>query len=101
MPLKKEDLPQTLQRSPKKVRDAYVKTLDSAEDTYDGDEERAHRTAWSSVKHIAEKKGDHWEVKDEYGSTRARRRRSCSRTRATRTSQGARRWTSASSPRRS
>jgi cation transport regulator ChaB len=67
MPLKKEDLPGTLQRSPKKVRDAYVKTLDSAEDTYDGDEERAHRAAWSSVKHIAEKKGDHWEVKDEYG----------------------------------
>jgi cation transport regulator ChaB len=67
MPLKKEDLPSTLQRSPEKVQDAYAETLDSAEETYDGDEERAHRTAWAAVKHIAEKKGDHWELKDEYG----------------------------------
>ncbi len=67
MPPKKEDLPSTLERSAKKVQDAYLKTLDSAEETYDGDEERAHRTAWSSVKHIAEKKGDHWELEDEYG----------------------------------
>ena len=29
--------------------------------------ERAHRTAWDSVKHVAEKKGDHWELKDEKG----------------------------------
>ena len=67
MPLKKDDLPGTLQRSPGKVQRAYAETLDSAEETYDGDEERAHRTAWSSVKHIAEKKGDHWELKDEMG----------------------------------
>jgi cation transport regulator ChaB len=67
MPLKKEDLPSTLQRSPDKVQRTYEKTLDSAEETYDGDEERAHRAAWSSVKHVAEKKGDHWELKDEYG----------------------------------
>jgi cation transport regulator ChaB len=66
MPLKKEDLPSTLQRSPEKVQDAYAKTLDSAEEQYDS-EERAHRTAWSAVKHIAEKKGDHWELKDEPG----------------------------------
>jgi cation transport regulator ChaB len=66
MPTKKEDLPSTLQRSPKKVQDTYAKTLDSAEETYDS-EERAHRAAWASVKHVAEKKGDHWETKDEYG----------------------------------
>jgi cation transport regulator ChaB len=66
MPTKKEDLPSTLQRSPKKVRDTYAKTLDSAEETYDS-EERAHRTAWSAVKHVAEKKGDHWETKSEKG----------------------------------
>ena len=40
MPLKKDDLPGTLQRSPRKVQRAYIETLDSAEDTYDGDEER-------------------------------------------------------------
>ena len=67
MPLKKEDLPGTLQRSPEKVQNAYTETLDSAEEQYPGDEERAHRTAWASVKHIAEKKGDHWELKDEKG----------------------------------
>ena len=66
MPAKKEDLPSTLERSPKKVRDTYEKTLDSAHEEYDS-EERAHRTAWSAVKHVAEKKGDHWEPKDEKG----------------------------------
>jgi cation transport regulator ChaB len=66
MPTKKEDLPSTLERSPKKVRDTYAKTLDSAHETYDS-EERAHRAAWSAVKHVAEKRGDHWEPKDSYG----------------------------------
>ena len=66
MPTKKDDLPSTLQRSPKKVQDTYAKTLDSAEETYDS-EERAHRAAWASVKHVAEKTGDHWEPKDSYG----------------------------------
>src|SRR4051812_40090570 len=66
MPSKKEDLPDTLERSPAKVQRAYEETLDSAHDQY-GDEERAHRTAWGSVKNIAEKKGDHWELKDEAG----------------------------------
>jgi cation transport regulator ChaB len=72
MPAKDEDLPSTLERSAQKVQDAYLKTLESAEETYDGDEERAHRTAWSSVKHIAEKKGDHWELKDEKGPSDSR-----------------------------
>jgi cation transport regulator ChaB len=67
MPSNDEDLPSTLKRSPKKVRDTYEKTLDSAEEQYEGNEERAHRTAWAAVKHVAEKRGDHWEEKDEYG----------------------------------
>jgi cation transport regulator ChaB len=66
MPAKKEDLPSTLERSPDKVRRTYEKALDSAHDEY-GSEERAHRTAWSAVKHVAEKQGDHWEPKDEKG----------------------------------
>jgi cation transport regulator ChaB len=66
MPSKKEDLPSTLKRSPAKVRRTYEKTLDSASEEY-GDEERAHRTAWGAVKNVAEKKGDHWEPKDETG----------------------------------
>ena len=61
------DLPSTLERSPKKAQDTYEKTLESAEKSYDGDEERAHRVAWSAVKHSFEKVGDHWETKDERG----------------------------------
>ena len=67
MPLKKEDLPGTLQRSPAKAQRTYAETLESAEETYDGDEARAHRAAWSSVKHSFEKRGDHWEPKDRKG----------------------------------
>jgi cation transport regulator ChaB len=66
MPVDKEELPGTLERSPEKVRRTYEETLDSAHEQYDS-EERAHRTAWSAVKHIAEKRGDHWELKDEPG----------------------------------
>ena len=66
MPVDKEDVPDTIERSPKKVQDTYEKTLDSAHEQYDS-EERAHRTAWSAVKHVAEKTGDHWELKDEPG----------------------------------
>jgi cation transport regulator ChaB len=70
MPAKKEDLPSTLERSPKKVRRTYEKALDSAHEEYDS-EQRAHRTAWSAVKHVAEKKGDHWEPKDSKGPSDA------------------------------
>src|SRR4051812_11835195 len=66
MPTKKEDLPGTLKRSPAKVQRTYEKTLDSAHGQYDS-EGRAHRTAFAAVKHVAEKKGDHWELKDEPG----------------------------------
>jgi cation transport regulator ChaB len=61
-----EDLPGTLQRSPAKARRTYRKAHDSAVDTY-GEGERAHRTAFSAVKHSFEKKGDHWEPKKRKG----------------------------------
>ena len=66
MPTNKEDLPSTIERSPAKVQRTYEKTLDSAHEQYDS-EERAHRTAFAAVKHVAEKQGDHWELKDEPG----------------------------------
>jgi cation transport regulator ChaB len=65
-PISDEELPSTLKRSPEKVRRTYEKALERAEETYDS-EERARRTAWAAVKHIAEKHGDHWELKDEPG----------------------------------
>ena len=67
MPTKKEDLPGTLKRSPAKAQRTYAKTLDSAHEQYGGDEERAHRVAFDSLKHSFEKKGDHWEPKEEKG----------------------------------
>ena len=66
MPTSKEDLPGTIERSPKKVQRTYAETLDSAHEQYDS-EERAHRTAFAAVKHVAEKVGDHWELKDHKG----------------------------------
>ena len=66
MPTRKEDLPSTIERSPKKVQRTYEKALDSAHEQYDS-EERAHRTAYAAVKHVAEKKGDRWQLKDEKG----------------------------------
>ena len=62
----REDLPGTLKRSPKKAQETYIKTHDSAVETY-GEGERAHRTACSSLKHSFEKVGDHWEPKDHKG----------------------------------
>src|SRR3954462_15647353 len=70
MPVDKEELAGTLKRSPKKVQRTYEETLDSAHEQYDS-EERAHRTAWGAVKHVAEKQGDHWELKDEKGPSDA------------------------------
>jgi len=67
MPVKDEELPSTIERSPEKVRRTYEEALDAAHEQYKGDEQRAHRTAWAAVKHIAEKKGDHWELKERPG----------------------------------
>jgi cation transport regulator ChaB len=60
------DVPSTLKRSPKKARDTWSKAHDSAVQTY-GEGERAHRTAFSALKHSFEKVGDHWEAKDHKG----------------------------------
>jgi cation transport regulator ChaB len=66
-PARDVDLPSTLERSARKIQRAWAETYDSALETYDGNESRAARTAWAAVKHIAEKKGDRWVMKDEYG----------------------------------
>ena len=63
---KKSELPSTLQRSNAKAQRTFAKTHDSAAEEY-GDEERAHRVAYSALKHSFEKVGDHWEPKDEKG----------------------------------
>jgi cation transport regulator ChaB len=62
----KEKLPGTLKRSPAKAQRTWAKTHDSAVKEY-GEGERAHRTAFSAVKHSFEKVDDHWEPKDHRG----------------------------------
>lgn len=66
MPTSKEDLPGTLKRSPAKAQRTYSEALDSAHKEY-GNEQRAHRVAYSALKHSFEKVGDHWEPKDGKG----------------------------------
>jgi cation transport regulator ChaB len=61
------ELPSTLRRSPAKAKRTYKKTLEAAEEQYEGDAERAHRTAFASLKHSFEKVGDHWEPKADKG----------------------------------
>jgi cation transport regulator ChaB len=62
----REELPSTLERSSRKAQETWVKTHDSAVETY-GEGERAHRTAYASLKHSYEKVGDRWEPKARKG----------------------------------
>jgi ChaB/Rho termination factor, N-terminal domain len=59
----KDEMPSTLQRSPKKAQRTWGKAHDNAVEEY-GEGERAHRTAFSALKHSFEKVGDHWEPKE-------------------------------------
>ena len=70
------DIPSTIERSDEHAQHIWAKTHDSAVETY-GEGERAHRTAFASLKHSYEKVGDHWEPKDEKGPSdeQAERRR--------------------------
>ena len=83
----REELPSTLKRSPRKAQETWAKTHDSAVETY-GEEERAHRTAFSAVKHSFEKVGDHWEPKEEKGPSDEQAARSGARARRARPTAG-------------
>ena len=67
----RDELPSTLARSDAKAQRTYAKAHDSAAETYDGDEERANRVAFSALKHTHEKVGDHWEPKEHKGPSDA------------------------------
>ena len=62
----REELPSTLERSDEHAQETWLKTHDSAVESY-GEGERAHRTAFASLKHSYEKVGDHWEPKESKG----------------------------------
>lgn len=63
---KKSELPSTLKRSPEKAQRTFAKAHDAAAEQY-GEGERAHRVAYSALKHSYEKVGDHWEAKGSKG----------------------------------
>ncbi|MEV0967572.1 ChaB family protein [Microtetraspora glauca] len=71
----REELPSTLERSPKGAQETWIKAHDSAVETY-GEGQRAHRTAYSALKHSYEKVGDHWEKKAKRGPSDAQARKS-------------------------
>jgi cation transport regulator ChaB len=58
----RDELPSTIRRSPKEAQDTWAKAHDSAVGQY-GEGERAHRTAYSALKHKFEKIGDRWRRK--------------------------------------
>ncbi|ORL39608.1 cation transport regulator ChaB [Prescottella equi] len=70
---KKQELPETLLRSPAKAQRTFAKAHDSAVEEY-GEGERAHRVAYAALKQSFEKVGDHWEPKAEKGPSDARAR---------------------------
>lgn len=70
---KESELPSTLRRSDAKAKRTFAKTHDSAAQEY-GEGERAHRVAYSALKHSYEKVGDHWEPKEHRGPSDDRAR---------------------------
>jgi cation transport regulator ChaB len=84
-------MPSTIRRSPAEAQDTWVKAHDSAVEQY-GEGERAHRTAFSALKHKFEKVGDRWQKKrgGAKGPSDAQARKSTpqSRRRPTKTAEG-------------
>lgn len=70
---RKSELPSTLQRSDPKAQRTFAKAHDAAAKEY-GEGERAHRVAYSALKHSYEKIGDHWEAKAHKGPSDERAR---------------------------
>jgi cation transport regulator ChaB len=70
---KKSELPSTLKKSDAKAQRTFAKAHDSAVKEY-GEGERAHRVAYSALKHSYEKVGDHWERKSSKGPSDSRAR---------------------------
>jgi cation transport regulator ChaB len=71
---KQSELPGTLRRSDAEAQRTFAKAHDSAAEHY-GSEERAHRVAFSALKHSFEKVGDRWERKPRKGPSDKRAER--------------------------
>lgn len=73
----RQDVPATIARSGDKAVRTFKKALESAEKTY-GSGGRARRAAFAALKHTHEKVGDHWEPKQNAGSSDSRAERGTS-----------------------
>lgn len=71
---RKSELPDTIGRSLAKAQRTFAEAHDSALEEY-GSEERAHKVAYSALKHSYEKVGDHWEEKAHRGPSDSRAER--------------------------
>jgi cation transport regulator ChaB len=59
-------MPSTIRKSDRRAQEIYVKTHDAAVEQY-GEGERAHRTAFASLKNEYRKSGDRWVPKGHRG----------------------------------
>jgi cation transport regulator ChaB len=64
--VRSQELPGTLQRSPKKAQETFAKAHDHAVEEY-GEGQRAHRVAYAALKRKFQKVGDHWAKKGAKG----------------------------------
>jgi hypothetical protein len=73
-------MPSTIRRSPPKAQRTWIKAHDAAAKEY-GDGERAHRTAYSALKHSFQRSGDRWIAKATKGPSdpRAKQTRTAAR----------------------
>ncbi|KID30231.1 ChaB protein,Rho termination factor [Prauserella sp. Am3] len=62
----RQELPDTVRRSPEKAQRTWIKAHDSAVEEY-GEGRRAHQTAFAALKHSYEKVGDRWKPKSGKG----------------------------------
>ncbi len=60
--VRRDELPSTLRRSPKKAQETFAKAHDAAVEEY-GEGRRSHQTAYAALKRSFERVGDHWEPK--------------------------------------
>ena len=72
--MKKSELPTTLKRSPAKAQRTWAKAHDNAVQEY-GESERAHRVAFSALKHSFERVDDRWVPKEKKGPSDPRARK--------------------------
>jgi hypothetical protein len=76
-----DEMPSTVARSDEAAQRTWQKTHDSAVEQY-GEGERAHRTAFASLKHTFEKRGDRWIPKKRKGPSDPRSTKSTAEARA-------------------